>query len=87
MARLLRDRSTGEIMVLAITFTVCFGILASGGLVAILVIWHPTVDVSPWITRITGLLNTMIGLLAGFLAGRTDNLTQRPPPPDNGTKP
>lgn len=69
-------------MVLMITGTVCFGVIASGGLVAILVIWHPNVDVSPWITRITGLLNTMIGLLAGFLAGRTDNLTQRSPPED-----
>ena len=83
MAKRLRERSTGEIMVLMITSTVCFGIIASGALVAILVIWHPSVDVTPWITRITGLLNTMIGLLAGFLAGRTDSLTQRPPPPQD----
>ena len=27
---------------------------------------------SVWVTRVTGLLNTLIGLLAGFLAGRTD---------------
>jgi len=80
MAKRLRERSTGEIMVLSITATVCFGIIASGALVGVLVLVRPDVDVTPWITRITGLLNTMIGLLAGFLAGRTDNLVQRPPP-------
>lgn len=68
----LGERSTGEIMVLLITLTVCFGVVASGMMVGLLLLFRPEVDVSPWITRVTGLLNTMIGLLAGFLAGRTD---------------
>ena len=35
---------------------------------------------SLWVSRITGILNTMIGLLAGFLAGRTDrDLTREAP--------
>lgn len=67
-----RDRPTGEILVLSVTFTVCFGVLASGLLVAILAIFRPGVDITIWVTRVTGILNTMIGLLAGFLAGRTD---------------
>lgn len=67
-----RDRSTGEILVLAVTGTVCFGVLASGLSVMIISIVHPEADVSLWISRITGTFNTMIGLLAGFLAGRTD---------------
>ena len=67
-----RDRPTGEILVLCITFTVCFGVLASGMTIALISFFHPATDVSNWIARITGILNTMIGLLAGFLAGRTD---------------
>jgi protein-S-isoprenylcysteine O-methyltransferase Ste14 len=67
-----RDRPTGEIMVLSITFTVCFGVLASGLIIAVISILDPTRDVTIWITRVTGILNTMVGLLAGFLAGRTD---------------
>jgi hypothetical protein len=66
------DRTTGEIMVLCITFTVCFGIVASGTFVGFLVVFRPDEDPSPWITRVTALLNTMVGLLAGFLAGRGD---------------
>ena len=68
----LGERSTGEIMVLTITFTVCFGVVASGFLVAVITIINPDKDVTVWISRITGILNTMLGLLAGFLAGRTD---------------
>jgi hypothetical protein len=36
------------------------------------VLFRPQVDVSVWISRVTGILNTMVGLLAGYLAGRTD---------------
>jgi hypothetical protein len=71
------DRPTGEILVLTITFTVCFGILASGALVGVVVLVHPETDVSVWVSRITGILNTMVGLLAGYLAGRTDVVVQR----------
>lgn len=80
-----RDRPTGEILVLSITATVCFGVLASGVLVALVVLKDPHADVSIWVSRITGILNTMVGLLAGFLAGRTDReklLDERPSPPD-----
>ena len=44
-------------------------------------VWVP--DSTAWVARVTGLLNTMIGLLAGFLAGRTDLRQQSsttPPP-------
>jgi cytochrome c biogenesis protein CcdA len=80
-------RSTGELMVLAVTFTVCFSIIMTGTFVAIIVAIHPGADVSIWVTRVTGLLNTMIGLLAGFLAGRTDmrrgDTDQQLPTPPN----
>lgn len=66
------DRPTGEVLVLSITFTVCFGVLASGLMIGIIVIFRPGTDVSVWVSRVTGLMSTMVGLLAGFLAGRTD---------------
>ena len=66
------ERPTGEILVLSVTFTVCFSVVATGLFVALIVVIHPDADVSVWVARVTGLLNTMIGLLAGFLAGRTD---------------
>jgi hypothetical protein len=65
-------RSTGEILVLTITFTVCFSVLATGAFVAFLVIIRPETDPTVWVNRVTAILNTLIGLLAGFLAGRTD---------------
>lgn len=52
--------------------TVCFSVLASGAVMAIVVIIEPTTDIGVWVTRITGVMTTMIGLMAGFLAGRTD---------------
>jgi ABC-type amino acid transport system permease subunit len=78
MFRWLGKRSTGEIMVIVITFTVCWGVIASGMGILLLSIFRPEIDVTVWVSRVTGLLNTMIGLLAGFLAGRTD--TRTPPP-------
>lgn len=85
MKRRFLDRPTGEILVLSITFTVCFGIIATGFMVGLIVLFRPGVDVSVWVSRITGILNTMVGLLAGFLAGRTDReklADEYPPPPD-----
>ena len=51
--------------------TVCFSVLASGLIIAVVSLIHPETDVSNWIARVSGTMNTMVGLLAGFLAGRT----------------
>jgi hypothetical protein len=51
--------------------TVCIGVLASGLTIAVVSLVNPDVDVSHWIARITGTINTMVGLLAGFLAGKS----------------
>lgn len=74
-----RDRTTGEILVILITTTVCFGVLASGLIISIVAIVSPEKDTTVWITRVTGIMNTMLGLLAGFLAGRTDVYAQKQP--------
>jgi hypothetical protein len=66
-----KGRSTGEILVMAITFTVCTYVLGTGILVVLLAFFTDR-DVSAAARNIADVINTMIGLLAGFLAGRTD---------------
>jgi len=76
MARL-RDRPTGELMVLMVAFTVCGSVVVGGGAIIVLAVFQPSVDTSSAARNIADLLNTLIGLLAGFLAGRTDsNITR-----------
>lgn len=67
-----KDRSTGEIMVLLIAGTVC-GSVAVGMLGILILAWkNPDFDFGGAARTIADLLTTMVGLLAGFLAGRTD---------------
>lgn len=68
----LRDRPTGELMVLMVAATVCGSVVVGGGAVILLALVQPTFDTSNAARTIADLLNTLIGLLAGFLAGRTD---------------
>lgn len=65
-------RSTGDLLVMLIAATVCFCVLASGATVALLAFIRPEVDTSTAVGTISDVINTLIGLLAGFLAGRTD---------------
>lgn len=70
MARL-RDRSTGDLLVLMVTATVCLAIIASGVTIVIVELNHPDTDTEAGLRSITGIINTLIGLIAGFLAGKT----------------
>jgi hypothetical protein len=72
-----RGRSTGELLVLLVAGTVCASVLLGGGTVAIVKIVHPEADVTQATSIIADVINTLIGLLAGFLAGKTD-LSVRP---------
>jgi fructose-specific phosphotransferase system IIC component len=87
----LRDRSTGDLLVLMIAGTICFGIIATGAITAVFVFLHPGADVSGPSRLIADVVNTLIGLLAGFLAGRTEAVQSTlhapapPKEPDAGT--
>lgn len=76
----LHDRSTGEIMILMVAATVCGAIVVGGAAVILLAFVHPEYNSSFAAQKLTSLLNTMIGLLAGFTAGRTDVLSSRDAP-------
>jgi hypothetical protein len=71
MARI-RDRSTGDLLVLLVAGTVCFMVLATGATIMVIEIVNPESDTTSAVRQVTGIVNTLIGLLAGFLAGRTD---------------
>lgn len=68
----LHSRSTGDLLVMLIAATVCFCVLAAGGAVTVLAFVHPEVNTTAVVGTISDVINTLIGLLAGFLAGRTD---------------
>lgn len=72
----MRNRPTSELLILMIAGTICFSVLASGATIATVKIIHPDLDTSSSVNALTDVINTMIGLLAGFLAGRTDATQQ-----------
>jgi hypothetical protein len=59
-------------MVLMVAVTVCGSIVVGGGALIVISFVHPDYDITVIASRLAGLLNTLVGLLAGFLAGRTD---------------
>jgi hypothetical protein len=65
------ERSTTDLLIIMIAGTICFSVLAAGATVGIIEITNPTVDTSQAVGMIADVINTLIGLLAGFLAGRT----------------
>lgn len=74
----LRDRSTGEIMVLLVAGTVCGYVVVNGAVIIYLVLKGETgSQLTEAARNITDIINTLIGLLAGFLAGKTDVLVRR----------
>lgn len=73
--RRLRDRSTADLLVLMIAGTICGGLIATGAFTAVFVLLNPGVDISGPARLIADVVNTLIGLLAGFMAGRTGALS------------
>jgi hypothetical protein len=69
-----RNRSTTDILILMIASTICFAVLASGATIAFIEIRsNGDADTSVAFKSVQDVLNTLIGLLAGFLAGRTQS--------------
>ena len=66
--------------------TICSSVLLAGATVGIVKAFHPGTDVSAGLNALTDIINTLVGLLAGFLAGRTDR-SQELEPPKSDNKP
>ena len=66
------DRSTADLMVLIIATTICVAILLALIGVFTLQLAEPKVDLTHLVGNLNDVINTMIGLMAGYLAGRTE---------------
>lgn len=79
------NRSTTDTLVLMIAGTICFTVLATGATVAVVEIRDSSVDTDGIVGSLSDVVNTLIGLLAGFLAGRAQVQQRKtaadPPPP------
>jgi hypothetical protein len=67
----IRDRSTTDLLILMIAGTICFSVLAAGATIGVIEIMNPDTDTRAAVGTLSDVINTLIGLLAGFLAGRT----------------
>ena len=72
-----RRRSTGDTLILLIAGTICFAVLAAGAVITVVRLTNPEADVSNVASFITDTINTLLGLMAGFLAGRTESERRR----------
>lgn len=68
----MKDRSTGDLLVILLALTVCVTIIV--GEVGILVLEgiDSAIDTSVAGGTIGQIINTLVGLVAGYLAGRTE---------------
>lgn len=67
----LRERSTGDLMILIVAGTICATVLFSVFGAFVFKMIHPEYDLNKTYLLVADILNTMIGLLAGFIAGRS----------------
>lgn len=65
----LLDRATGDILVIMIASTICVGLAFTALGATIFAFVNPGVDLAGPSRYIADITNTLIGLLAGFLAG------------------
>jgi hypothetical protein len=73
----LKDRPTGDILMLMIAGTICAGLVFTGMAATVFAFIHPDADLGGPARYIADITNTLIGLMAGFLAGSTDKLLRR----------
>jgi hypothetical protein len=78
MARL-RDRSTGDLLVLLIAGTICFSVFVGVVSLTITSILAPEVEHPAATAVVADTIQMLVALLAGFLAGRTDTPAPRRP--------
>lgn len=68
--RLLAGRSTSDLLVLLLGLTLCSALMLAGITALVLLMARPDLDPTRILSAVAGAFNTLIGLLAGFLAGR-----------------
>lgn len=71
-SRSLTDRPTTDLLLLMIATTICLAVLIGLCSVVVIAVLNPDADTRAASSAIADVINTLIGLLAGFLAGRTN---------------
>ena len=66
----MRRRSTGELLVLMFAGTICLSVLGSFAAIVILEVVNPEGTVQPLLSLLAALINTLLGVTAGFLVGK-----------------
>ena len=67
------QRPTTDLLLLIVAGTIAAAVLLSVLAVGVSEIVHPDADTSHAAAALSGVISTLVGLLAGFLAGRTRN--------------
>jgi len=57
-----------------VSFTICSAVVVGGSMILLSELIHPDVDTTRGLVLVSDIINTLIGLLAGFLAGRTETV-------------
>jgi hypothetical protein len=68
----LAGRTTGDLLILIISITIAGAVLLGEVGVVIITLIRPGTDTTTAGAAIASVINVLIGLLAGFLAGKTD---------------
>jgi Zn-dependent protease with chaperone function len=64
-------------MLLMVAGTICVAILISIISIGMIEVVHPETDTNEAAIALGAVLNTLVGLLAGYLAGRTQRVRER----------
>ena len=72
----MRNRSTADLVILALTAVVCFVVVVSIVGVFALSFVHPELEISSLTQRIGTIVSQVIGVIVGYIAGR-NNQTPR----------
>jgi hypothetical protein len=75
-------RSTTDALLLLFALTICFVIVGTTITIGVVEIRDPATDTTKAGAAVGGVINTLLGLLAGFLAGRTEVRRRRVLPQD-----
>jgi hypothetical protein len=76
-----KDRNAGEILIILVTLTVCVSIILAGTGLFILSIIQPERDTNKALVAVLNIINTLIGVVAGYLAGSTSKEKSTHDPP------
>lgn len=65
----LTERSTSDLLILLVASTICFTVCAAGVGIFVLALAYPERDLAGVVSALAYILNTLLGLLAGYFIG------------------